>query len=188
MPAPVEAAGGGGEPMPRRPAALHGVDTTDAVAALGPEAGSGSPGPSGGGAGGRGLGHGAGRGLGPADGPGGGIAGTGPGAGGAGTGPGGGGPPRPLDLGDLLARIRQRIEAAKRYPEDARRDGIQGTVSVRFRLRPDGQVERVEVIRSSGSRLLDEASLETIRRAAPFPPVRGWVQVPIAYTLAEAER
>ncbi len=143
--------------------------------------------PGGAGQGG-GLGRGAGRGLGATDGPGGGIAGIGPGADGAGTGPGGGGPPRPPDLADLLAQIRRRIEAAKRYPEAARREGIQGSVAVRFRVRADGQVEETEVVRSSGSRVLDEASVETIRRAAPFPPVRGWVQVPIAYTLSEADR
>jgi protein TonB len=164
------------------------VDTTQAKAAPGLDAGSASAGASVAGLGGRGLGRGSGRGLGPTDGPGAGLAGTGPGASGIGTGPGGGGPARALDLGDLLARIRQRIEAVKRYPEDARRDSIQGTVSVRFRVHADGQLERVELVRSSGSRVLDEASLETIRRAAPFPPVRGWVQVPLAYTLSEAER
>jgi TonB family protein len=174
--------------MPGRPAAPHGGGTTDGKAAPGPDAGSAPADASAAGVGGAGLGRGAGRGLGPTDGPGGGIAGTGPGAAGTGTGPGGGGQPRPLDLGDLLARIRHRIEAVKRYPEEARRDSIQGTVSVRFRVHADGRLERVELVRSSGSRVLDEASLETIRRAAPFPPVRGWVQVPLAYTLGEAER
>ena len=137
---------------------------------------------------GQGLGRGGGRGLGATAGPGSGVAGSGPGAGAAGVGPGRGGPARPPDLADLLARIRGRIEAATRYPEEARREGIQGNVHVRFRLREDGQVEAVEIARSSGSRLLDEASLETIRRAAPYPPVRGWVRVPIAYTLSEADR
>jgi protein TonB len=84
--------------------------------------------------------------------------------------------------------VRRRIEAAKRYPDDARREGVQGSVTVRFRVRPDGHVEAVEVARSSGSRELDEASLETIRRAAPYPPLKGWVQVPLAYTLGEADR
>jgi protein TonB len=92
-----------------------------------------------------------------------------------------------MDLADLLAQIRRRIEAAKRYPEEARREGIQGNVYVRFRVGEDGQVDALEVARSSGSRLLDEASLATIRRAAPFPPVRGWIRVPIAYTLGEGE-
>lgn len=135
---------------------------------------------------GRGVGRGAGRGLGPAPGSGSGLVGTGPGAAGEGTGTGGGG--RLLDLTDILAQIRQRIEAAKRYPEAARREGIEGIVTVRFRLRADGGVERAEVVSSSGSRALDEASLETVHRAAPFPPVRGWIRVPFDYNLTEGHR
>ena len=159
------------------PAASDGVAAGGSGAAHGPIAGAG-----------RGLGQGDGRGLGPASGPGTGVAGRGPGADGAGAGPGGGTGPRPPSVADLLAAVRRRIEAAKRYPDEARRDGIQGTVTVRFRLRVDGQVEAAEVARSSGSRMLDDASLDTIRRAAPFPPLKGWVQVPLAYTLNEAER
>jgi len=51
----------------------------------------------------------------------------------------------------------------------------------------DGRLEEVEVVRSSGSQVLDEASLETVRNAAPFPPMPGWLQVPIAYTLRMRE-
>jgi protein TonB len=136
---------------------------------------------------GAGSGWAPGRGLGAAGG-GAGAAGTGPGAAGAGPGPGAGATARARDPAEVVAEIRRRIEAAKRYPDSARRDGVHGTVAVRFRVTSDGQVERVEVVRSSGSRALDEASLETIRKAAPFPPVGGWVQVPIAYTLSETER
>lgn len=143
--------------------------------------------PARGGGAGQGLGQGEGRGLGATSGHGSGMAGRGPGADGTGVGPGAAGASRPPNVTDLLAQIRRRIEAVKRYPEDARREGIQGSVYVRFRVREDGQVDAVEVAQSSGSRLLDEDSLDTIRRAAPFPPVLGWVRVPIAYTLGEGE-
>ncbi len=102
-----------------------------------------------------------------------GVAGTGPGGGGGVGASGGGAPSRPPSLADLVAQIHRRIEGAKHYPEDARRQGIEGTVSVRFRVRGDGHVEAAEVVASSGSRLLDEGSLDTVRRAAPFPSVRG---------------
>ena len=139
-------------------------------------------------AGGAGSGSGAGRGVGSGGSGGGGITGEGPGAGPAGVGPGEGGGARSVGLPDLVAEIRRRIEAAKRYPEEARRDGIHGAVSVRFRVGTDGKVERVEVVRSSGSRTLDDASVDTIRKAAPYPQVRGWIQVPIAYSLSEWDR
>ena len=85
-----------------------------------------------------------------------------------------------------FAHILKRIEAAKHYPEEARRLGHRGTVAVRFRIGPDGAVAAAEVAASSGSSLLDAASLETVRRAAPLPAVPGWLRVRISYGLAEA--
>lgn len=85
-----------------------------------------------------------------------------------------------------FAEILRRIEAAKHYPEQARRFGHRGTVAVRFRVGPDGAVAAAEVVGSSGSLLLDAASLETIRRAAPLPPIAGWHRVRISYGLREA--
>ncbi|MCI0370361.1 MAG: energy transducer TonB [candidate division NC10 bacterium] len=101
--------------------------------------------------------------------------GTGTGGLGAGTGRDG-----------AFAYILRRIEAAKRYPEEARRLGHRGTVAVRFRIGPDGAVAAAEVAASSGFSLLDAASLETVRRAAPLPAVPGWLRVRISYGLAEA--
>lgn len=104
--------------------------------------------------------------------------GTGGPGGGEGTGGSGG-----AGLSALLRSIRTRIEEARIYPEEARRDGIQGTVELRFRIASDGSVEAVEILRSSGSRLLDEASEQTIRRAAPYPVVPGWLRLPLSYRL-----
>jgi protein TonB len=86
-------------------------------------------------------------------------------------------------LGQLLQTIRRRVEQARTYPEAARRGGFQGTVDLRFRIAADGSVEAFEILRSSGFRILDEASEQTIRRAAPYPPVSGWIRLPLAYRL-----
>jgi periplasmic protein TonB len=88
-------------------------------------------------------------------------------------------------VADLLRAIRQKIERehAKVYPEAAHRKGIEGTVEVRFRIAGDGSAEAVEVVRSSGFPLLDELSVQTIRRAAPYPLVVGWIRSPLVYRL-----
>lgn len=86
----------------------------------------------------------------------------------------------------VFAHILRRIEAAKRYPEEARRLGHRGTVAIRFRIAPDGAVAAAEVAASSGSSLLDAASLETVRRAAPLPQTPGWLLVRISYGLTES--
>lgn len=88
-------------------------------------------------------------------------------------------------LSDLLRAIRRQIEQTKNYPEAARREGIQGTVDLRFRIAADGSVEAIEILRSSGSQLLDEASRQTILRAAPYPRLSGWIRLPLSYRLDE---
>ena len=63
--------------------------------------------------------------------------------------------------------FRFRQEPA--YPERARRAGVEGVVGMRIVLAADGSVRRVELTRSSGSRLLDEAA-ESAARASTFTP------------------
>jgi TonB family protein len=83
----------------------------------------------------------------------------------------------------ILLKIMRRIEEAKRYPKAARRMGIEGKTVVRFKLKPAGQVEVVEVAESSGSDILDKASVETVREAAPLPYKEGWLKVGIVFKI-----
>ena len=68
------------------------------------------------------------------------------------------------------------------YPERARRAGAEGVVGVRLALAADGSVRAVELTRSSGSRLLDEAALAAARASTFTPASRN--HAPVA---AEAE-
>jgi TonB family protein len=79
--------------------------------------------------------------------------------------------------------LQSALEKAKTYPRFARERGIEGTVLVRFKVRPEGGIERVDIVKSSGAKILDEASVRTIYRAAPVPYVDGWVEVPMVYRL-----
>lgn len=79
--------------------------------------------------------------------------------------------------------IEAAIERNKSYPRLARERGVQGVVRLRFRLFPSGAVDKIEIVESSGSELLDNASVRSVYRAAPLPYVDGWVEVPIAYVL-----
>jgi protein TonB len=86
-------------------------------------------------------------------------------------------------VGEILRAIRRRIEEAKVYSHAARRAGLQGTTEVAFRIGPDGSPEGMEIFRSSGHAELDTLSLQAIRRAAPFPAVRGRIRIPVSYRL-----
>ncbi len=73
-------------------------------------------------------------------------------------------------LRNYLALIRDRVEAAKRYPLVARMRGEEGSVRVAFSISPRGELLTLELLKSSGHRLLDQAALSAIKKAAPFPP------------------
>ncbi len=120
--------------------------------------------------------------------------------GGMGTGPGkpnmdvpagkGGGSPAMMgsispsrEPDSILLQINRRIEAAKRYPKSARKMGIEGVTTVRFKITPRGAVEGLEVVESSGSEILDRASLETVRAAVPLPYKEGWLKVGIVFKI-----
>ena len=67
------------------------------------------------------------------------------------------------------SRLLGHLARYKRYPEEARRRGIEGTSQVRFNLDRSGRVLSVELARSSGNAALDRATLAMIRRASPVP-------------------
>ena len=79
--------------------------------------------------------------------------------------------------------IVSAIERTKSYPRLARERGTEGVVRLRFRLNPKGSIEKIEIMESSGSAILDSASVQAVYRAAPMPFVDGWIEVPIAYVL-----
>ena len=67
------------------------------------------------------------------------------------------------------ASLRAAIEAALRYPESARMDGIAGRTLVGFVYR-DGAVSDIHVVTSSGMGQLDHAALAAVRDAVCPPP------------------
>lgn len=67
--------------------------------------------------------------------------------------------------------VRRKMESKKRYPRAAQRLGIEGSTGVRITILKDGQLEKVEVVDSSGHEILDTAALQSVRDAAPFPPI-----------------
>jgi len=56
------------------------------------------------------------------------------------------------------------------YPQAARAQGIYGSLVVTVSIKADGTLDRVEINRSSGQRLLDAAALRIVQLAAPYAP------------------
>jgi len=56
------------------------------------------------------------------------------------------------------------------YPEQARRRELYGNLRLLVVLRPDGSLERVDILKSSGHKVLDDAAKRIVRLAAPYAP------------------
>lgn len=69
--------------------------------------------------------------------------------------------------------VKRRIQEARLYPDDARKEGTQGTAEVSFIILSDGTLKNVSLSRSSGREILDREAVSTIKRASPFPLFDG---------------
>ncbi|OQW40352.1 MAG: energy transducer TonB [Proteobacteria bacterium SG_bin4] len=61
------------------------------------------------------------------------------------------------------------------YPEAARKEKLYGNLQLTVGIRADGSLESIEINRSSGKKILDEAAINIVKLAgqngfAPFPP------------------
>ena len=75
----------------------------------------------------------------------------------------------PANADRYPAQVLAWIERHKRYPSRASDRRLEGEAVVALTLDRRGQLRRVELIQSSGHGLLDEAALEAVQRANPFP-------------------
>ncbi|MGB8516389.1 MAG: energy transducer TonB [Gallionella sp.] len=57
------------------------------------------------------------------------------------------------------------------YPEQARREQIYGKLQLSVSIKADGNIENIEVSRSSGKPILDAAAMRIVKLAAPYPPL-----------------
>jgi TonB family protein len=79
------------------------------------------------------------------------------------------------------------------YPDEARRQGIEGTVQVKVLVNRSGRVEEVSIAKSSSNLLLDSAAVRTAKTFVFSPAVVGeekmqtWVMVPIEFKFREVD-
>ncbi|MGL3823106.1 energy transducer TonB family protein [Sphingopyxis sp. R3-92] len=93
------------------------------------------------------------------------------------------------DMQQFRTLLLRHIERFRRYPDDARQAGFEGTVKVHFEMDRQGQVIDLWIEMSSGSRSLDNEALAAVLRARPLPllpatwPSPMGVTLPISYAL-----
>lgn len=73
---------------------------------------------------------------------------------------------------EYVEKWRQRIETVgtQNFPQEARRLRIFGSLLLTVSIKADGSVEQVEIERSSGHQILDQAAMRIVELAGPFSP------------------
>jgi protein TonB len=65
-------------------------------------------------------------------------------------------------------RLKVERVGTLNYPQAARDQKIYGSLLLTVSIKADGEVEKIEINRSSGQKVLDEAALRIVRLAAPY--------------------
>jgi protein TonB len=96
---------------------------------------------------------------------------------------------------DYMLRLQAWIARQERYPAEARDHHLEGKGVVGFTIARDGKVTRVWIDQSTGSALLDQASIATIRDSSPVLPLPHDIAgtsvdfyLPVNYTLTTFDR
>ncbi len=67
--------------------------------------------------------------------------------------------------------LKIKVESGLHYPELAAMSGYQGTLYVLFEIMKDGTLGNLEVLKSSGYKILDDEAVRAISASAPFQPL-----------------
>ncbi|GAB6183743.1 energy transducer TonB [Thermodesulfovibrio hydrogeniphilus] len=70
-----------------------------------------------------------------------------------------------------LERLKEKIERVWQYPPQAAERGIYGDLYIRFTIDKKGKLVSVELLRTSGYRMLDDAAIKALKDAQPFWPL-----------------
>ena len=83
------------------------------------------------------------------------------------------------NIAGYLQRWKTKIETigVKYFPEKGAMQGITGSPTLEVTISASGQLAEVFVRNSSGSKIVDQAALNILRRAAPFDPFPEAIRV-----------
>lgn len=91
---------------------------------------------------------------------------------------------------DEVDQIPHVVKAVRDYPRRARRRGIEGSVTLKCLVGPDGRVKESAVVEANPEGIFEKSALSSIRRYVFRPgyykgkPVPTWIILPIHYKLS----
>lgn len=91
--------------------------------------------------------------------------------------------PHSFPIEPSIKRIRDAIKKATSYPLMARKRNIEGTVLAGFYIDGRGMPSNINILKSSGSNILDDEAIRAIKMASPYPVLKERIEVPINFRL-----
>ncbi len=82
------------------------------------------------------------------------------------------------DYNALLLYLHNAIAEQQSYPADAALFGYQGTVQLQFIAYPDGHLQALKIITSSGHASLDKAGLQAINNTTSLAKLKEYISQP----------
>lgn len=70
-----------------------------------------------------------------------------------------------------MRKLREKIESIWAYPPEAAEKGIYGDLKIQFTIKKDGRLGPVELVRTSGYKMLDDAAIKALRDGEPYWPL-----------------
>lgn len=70
-----------------------------------------------------------------------------------------------------MQRLREKIEGIWKYPAEAAERKLNGELYIRFTIKKDGGLGAVELVHTSGYKILDDAAIRALRDADPYWPL-----------------
>ncbi len=67
---------------------------------------------------------------------------------------------------------RRKVESIGNlnYPQEARKNKLYGSLRLMVAILPDGSLQKIELLESSGHKVLDDAAIRIVRLSAPYAP------------------
>ncbi len=70
-----------------------------------------------------------------------------------------------------MRKLKEKIESIWEYPPEAGKKGLYGDLKISFTIKKDGKLGAVELVRTSGYKMLDDAALKALKDGEPYWPI-----------------
>ena len=70
-----------------------------------------------------------------------------------------------------MRKLRDKIESIWIYPPAALARGLYGDLKIQFTIRKDGKLGPIELVRTSGYKMLDDAAIKALQDGEPYWPI-----------------